>query len=225
MHEREAMRWLQLTYKVPSEPSQKRVWVWRRLQNLGAFALQNSVYLLPFSDEVEKNYRQLVFDIREMGGDASIFAVVALDSADEQRILQVLIKAREDEYDVAINVCKRFFHRARIISMEQKWSDELHAELAEILERVHVLFRSAKRHDLLAILTAVQRASAAEALAVCEQIFRLLLDQEYARVRRTLELYTELLASSDEAETAESDPSLVTTSSQKRNGGEDARSS
>ena len=33
MLEREAMRWLQLTYKVPSEPSQKRVWVWRRLQN------------------------------------------------------------------------------------------------------------------------------------------------------------------------------------------------
>jgi len=54
MHEREAIRWLQLTYKVPSEPSQKRVWVWRRLQNLGAFALQNSVYLLPFSEEVEK---------------------------------------------------------------------------------------------------------------------------------------------------------------------------
>jgi len=49
MHEREAIRWLQLTYKVPGEPSQKRVWVWRRLQNLGAFALQNSVYLLPYN--------------------------------------------------------------------------------------------------------------------------------------------------------------------------------
>ena len=56
-HEREAMRWLQLTYRVPSEPSQKRVWVWRRLQNLGAYALQNSVYLLPFSEEVEKHFR------------------------------------------------------------------------------------------------------------------------------------------------------------------------
>lgn len=84
MHDREAMRWLQLTYKVPSEPSQKRVWVWRRLQNLGAFALQNSVYLLPFSDEVEKQFRQLVQEIREMGGEASIFSVEALDITDEK---------------------------------------------------------------------------------------------------------------------------------------------
>src|SRR6266852_6332940 len=98
MHEREAMRWLQLTYKVPSEPSQKRVWVWRRLQNLGAFALQNSVYLLPFSEEVEKQFRQLVQEIREMGGEASIFSVTALDAADEQRIMQVLIEARNTEY-------------------------------------------------------------------------------------------------------------------------------
>ena len=56
MAERDVVRWLQLTYKVPSEPSQKRVWVWRRLQNLGAYALQNSVYLLPFSEEVEKYF-------------------------------------------------------------------------------------------------------------------------------------------------------------------------
>src|SRR2546425_6855533 len=66
MLERDAVRWLQLTYKVPSEPSQKRVWVWRRLQNLGAFALQNSVYLLPYSEEVEKHFRQLAYEIHEM---------------------------------------------------------------------------------------------------------------------------------------------------------------
>src|SRR2546425_6212199 len=98
MLERDAVRWLQLTYKVPSEPSQKRVWVWRRLQNLGAFALQNSVYLLPFSEEVEKLFRQLVQEIREMGGEASIFSVVALESAHERRILQVVTEARNNEY-------------------------------------------------------------------------------------------------------------------------------
>src|SRR6478735_972522 len=102
MLEREAMRWLQLTYKVPSEPSQKRVWVWRRLQNLGAFALQNSVYLLPYSEEVEKQFRQLVQDIREMGGEASIFSVVALDVADEQRILHALLESRNADYNKAV---------------------------------------------------------------------------------------------------------------------------
>lgn len=192
MREREAIRWLQLTYKVPSEPSQKRVWVWRRLQNLGAFALQNSVYLLPFSEEVEKQFRQLAHDIHAMDGEASIFSVFALDPADEQRILQALIEARSEEYDAVIALCADFLTRARDLLAHQGWHDQLHAEFAEILEKIHVLFRAAKRHDLLASLTATKRAAAAESLALCEQIFRLLLDHEYTRTRRTLELHSDL---------------------------------
>lgn len=198
MHEREATRWLQLTYKVPSEPSQKRVWVWRRLQNLGAFALQNSVYLLPYSEEVEKQFRQLAHDIREMGGEASIFSVVALDAADEQRILQVLIDARTNEYNTVIKVCTRFLVKAQSVVEGQSWNDQVHAEFAEVLEKVHVLFRTAKRHDMLGVLTATRRAAAAEALAVCEQVFRVLLDGEYTRTRRLLELHSDLLPPSPE---------------------------
>src|SRR5216683_2978712 len=193
MHDREAMRWLQLTYKVPSEPSQKRVWVWRRLQNLGAFALQNSVYLLPFSEEVEKQFHQLVREIREMGGEASIFSVVALDAADDRRILQVITDARNNEYMTVIKVCKRFLAKALTIVESQGWNDQVHAEFAEVLEKVHVLFRTAKRHDMLGSLTATRRADAAESLMVCEQVFRVLLDQEYTRARRLLEMHSDLL--------------------------------
>lgn len=201
MSEREAIHWLQLTYKVPSEPSQKRVWVWRRLQNLGAFALQNSVYLLPFSTEVEKQFRQLVHDIRDMGGDASIFQATALDAENERRILQVLVDARDAEYHIVISTCARFLVRAQNVIEDQNWNDQTHAEFAEVLEKVHVLFRSAKRHDLLANWTAAGRAAAAESLAACEQVFRLLLDHEYAHARRTLELHSDLLIS----ETSEHD--------------------
>ena len=193
MHEREAMRWLQLTYKVPSEPSQKRVWVWRRLQNLGAFALQNSVYLLPFSEEVVKQFRQLAHEIHEMGGEASIFSVVALDAEDEQRILQIITEARNNEYTTVIKVCARFLAKAVTVVETQGWNDQVHAEFAEVLEKVHVLFRSAKRHDLLGTLTATKRADAAEALSACEQVFRVLLDQDYTRARRLLEMHADLL--------------------------------
>lgn len=200
MREREAIRWLQLTYKVPSEPSQKRVWVWRRLQNLGAFALQNSVYLLPLSEEVEKHFRQLIQDIHEMGGEACLFSVFALDPADEQRILQSLLEARHGEYQEVITICTHFLARAQGVLDGQEWNEQIHGECAESLEKVHVLFRAAKRHDLLGSLTASKRAAAAECLALCEQIFRLLLDHDYARARRALELHSELLpASSEEA--------------------------
>jgi CRISPR/Cas system-associated endoribonuclease Cas2 len=199
MFEREAMRWLQLTYKVPSEPSQKRVWVWRRLQNLGAFALQNSVYLLPFSEEVDKQFRQLAHDIHDMGGEASIFAVVALDTADEQRILGIITEARHNEYITVIKVCARFLAKAMTVVDTQGWNEQVHAEFAEVLEKVHVLFRTAKRHDLLGSLTASKRADAAEALSACEQVFRVLLDQDYPRARRILDMHTDLLPSTIDA--------------------------
>lgn len=192
MYERDAMRWLQLNYKVPSEPSQKRVWVWRRLQNLGAYALQNSVYLLPYSEEVEKQFRQLAHDIHEMGGEASIFSVVALDIVDERRILHTLLEARNNEYNTVVKVCGRFLAKAVALTESQKWNEQVHAEFAEVLEKVHVLFRSAKRHDMLGSLTATSRAAAAESLAVCEQVFRVLLDKEYAKARRLLELHHDL---------------------------------
>jgi ChrB-like protein len=200
MQQREAIRWLQLTYKVPSEPSQKRVWVWRRLQNLGAFALQNSVYLLPYTEEVEKHFRQLAHEIHEMGGDASIFSVTALDAPDERRILQVIIEAREGEYNTVIKVCSRFLAKAQWVVQSQGWNEQVHAEFTEVLEKVHVLFRTAKRHDMLGVLTAAKRASAVEALMICEQVFRMLLDQEYTRASRLLELHSDLLPSPTDIE-------------------------
>src|SRR5712692_5997838 len=203
MLERDAVRWLQLTYKVPSEPSQKRVWVWRRLQNLGAFALQNSVYLLPASEEVEKHFRQLSHEIREMGGEVSIFSVVALDPSDERRILQTLVEARTNEYNTVVKVCARFLGKAATLIETQNWNDQVHAEFSEVLEKVHVLFRTAKRHDMLGSLTATRRAAAAEALAACEQVFRVLLDKEYSRARRILEMHSDLLYT-----TAETDSSI-----------------
>jgi len=225
MHEREAMRWLQLTYKVPSEPSQKRVWVWRRLQGLGAFALQNSVYLLPYSEVVEKHFRQLAHEIHEMGGEASIFSVTALDAADERRILQVIIEAREGEYNTVMKVCSRFLAKAQWVIQLKGWNDQVHAEFAEVLEKVHVLFRTAKRHDMLGVLTSGKRASAAESLMVCEQVFRMLLDQEYTRASHLLEMHNDLLPLSTDIELpAATNKTLVGQTEQKslHSGGEES---
>jgi CRISPR/Cas system-associated endoribonuclease Cas2 len=197
----EPMRWLQLTYKVPSEPSQKRVWVWRRLQNFGAYALQNSVYLLPSTEEVEKHFRQLAHDIHEMGGEASVFVVVAMDLHDEQRILQALLDARNDEYYKVRIVCSRFLVKANQLIETQIWDEQVHAEFAEVMEKVHVLFRTAKRHDMLGNMTATSRAEAAEAIAVCEQLFRILLDTEFSKARRLLEMHHELILPSTTVDT------------------------
>jgi hypothetical protein len=165
--------------------------------------------LLPYSEEVEKHFRQLVHEIHEMGGEASIFSVVALDLADEQRILQTLLETRNNEYNTIVKVCGHFLVKAQRFIEEQEWNEQLHAEFAEVLEKVHVLFRTAKRHDLLGTLTATRRALAAEALAVCEQVFRVLLDKEYVKARRLLEMHEDLIPSVSEAEPASVSAAIV----------------
>jgi hypothetical protein len=155
--------------------------------------------LLPFSEEVEKQFRQLAREIHEMGGEASLFSVMALDAEDEQRILHIIIEARNSEYATVTKVCVRFLAKAMLVIETQGWNDQVHAEFAEVLEKVHVLFRSAKRHDLLGTLTATKRADAAEALSTCEQVFRLLLDQDYLRARRILDLHADLLPPDNES--------------------------
>jgi methylphosphotriester-DNA--protein-cysteine methyltransferase len=144
-----------------------------------------------------------------MGGEASIFSVMALDAGDERRILQTLVEARTNEYNTVVKVCARFLGKALTVVETQSWNDQLHAEFAEVLEKVHVLFRTAKRHDMLGSLTASRRAAAAESLAVCEQVFRVLLDQEYPRARRLLEMHSDLLSVPTEVEVTQTSPSVV----------------
>lgn len=189
--EQEGLRWLQLTYKVPSEPSQKRVWVWRKLQNLGAYALQNSVYLLPYSEDVEKRFRQLANDIRAMGGEASIFALTALDAADEQRIIDSLIETRAQDYQSIITLCHRFVQQVAQLISTNTYDEGAQEQLTAALENIHTQLRKVRRRDLMGALTANNRANAAEALASCEQLYRVVLDKDFSRARRLLEDHTD----------------------------------
>lgn len=184
MDERRPVRWLQLNYRVPSEPSQKRVRVWRRLQSLGAYALPQSTYLLPVTDEVEKQFRHLAREIEEMEGEASLFEVATLDYATEQRLLGGMVSARQEEYRKVLRVCARFLGKAEGVISARSWNEQIHAEFVEVLDHVHVLYRAARRHDLLGIHTATVRAEAAEALATCEHVLRALVDGVYEEARR-----------------------------------------
>ena len=59
-------RWLLLVYKVPNEPSAKRVYVWRKLKGMGAILLQDSVWVLPANDRTREKMQWLASEIKEM---------------------------------------------------------------------------------------------------------------------------------------------------------------
>lgn len=67
------MKWLLLVYKIPREPTAKRVYVWRKLKQLGAAPLQDAVWLLPATEKNQEQLQWIASEIVESGGEASLF--------------------------------------------------------------------------------------------------------------------------------------------------------
>jgi len=63
--------WLLLAYKIPSEPSARRVAVWRRLKRLGALLLHDSLWVLPANPQTREQFQWLTAEIIEFGGEAT----------------------------------------------------------------------------------------------------------------------------------------------------------
>lgn len=67
------MGWLLLVYRIPREPTKGRVYVWRKLKQLGALALQDAVWVLPASDRCREQFQWLAAEISELGGESTLF--------------------------------------------------------------------------------------------------------------------------------------------------------
>ena len=79
-----APRWLLLIHQLPPEPAYVRVKVRRRLRQLGAAALKNSVYVLPHTEEHLEDFQWLANEIVADGGDATICAASMLSGASDE---------------------------------------------------------------------------------------------------------------------------------------------
>src|SRR5882724_10402725 len=97
--------WLLLTYKVPPDPATKRVALWRRLKGMGAVYLQNGVCLLPKTDDHVRRLKMLDNDISEMGGEAVLLETVALDNAQEEKVVARFKADRDDQYREFLRRC------------------------------------------------------------------------------------------------------------------------
>lgn len=100
--------WLLLTYKVPPEPAKKRISLWRKLKGMGAVYLQNGVCLLPKTDDHTRRLKMLENEIMEMGGEAVILETVALDKAQENKVVARFKADRDEEYEEFLDKCKDF---------------------------------------------------------------------------------------------------------------------
>jgi hypothetical protein len=82
-----ARRWLVFVHQLPAHPSNGRVKIWRRLQQVGAVALKNAVHVLPDSAQSVEDFEWLRGEVVALGGEASLLHVSSLSEGDERYIL------------------------------------------------------------------------------------------------------------------------------------------
>ena len=123
-----AQSWLLLTYKVPSDPTTKRIALWRRLKGMGGVYLQNGVCLLPKTDDHVRRLKMLENDIAEMGGESVLLETVALDRTQEEKVIARFTADRDEQYREFLGRCEDF---EKEIAKEVAINKFTYAELEE----------------------------------------------------------------------------------------------
>ena len=159
--------WLLLTYKVPPEPATKRVALWRRLKGMGAIYLQNGVCLLPKTDDHVRRLKMLENDVSKMGGESVILETVALDRAQEDKVVSRFKADRDDQYREFLGRCADFeIEIAKEISINKFTYAELEEEDTD-LKKLQGWLEKIKKLDFYGATLADE---AAERLRACEAL-------------------------------------------------------
>ncbi|HEX2488698.1 MAG TPA: chromate resistance protein ChrB domain-containing protein [Blastocatellia bacterium] len=90
--------WILLIHQLPPQPTNLRVRIWRKLQRLGAVAIKNSVYVLPFNEKTHEDFQWLKQEIESSSGEATVFRAGAVEGATDTEIRAAIQKARDEEY-------------------------------------------------------------------------------------------------------------------------------
>ena len=91
-------RWLLLIHQLPPKPDYFRVKIWRRLQRVGAVAIKNSVYVLPYTEQASEDFQWLRRDIVAGGGEASVCQAAFVDGLSDGQIEALFRAQRDAEY-------------------------------------------------------------------------------------------------------------------------------
>jgi hypothetical protein len=90
--------WLLLVYQLPARPVSARVKAWRRLQQLGAVAVKNSVYALPNRAEAREDFEWVRAEIAATGGQATVFHASTIDSVSSDDLRETFRRERQKDY-------------------------------------------------------------------------------------------------------------------------------
>lgn len=111
-----APRWLLLVYRIPREPTAGRVFIWRKLKQLGAIALQDAAWVLPHTPRNQEQFHWLSSEITELNGEAHLWEADQLYSTEPDSLQRQFVDLVEAEYKSILAELKKKGHDLETLS-------------------------------------------------------------------------------------------------------------
>ena len=158
-------RWVLLAYRLPREPSNPRVAVWRKLERLGVARLGDGLVALPADARTREQLDWVAEEVLEAGGVAMVWLATPGSAAQERTIAEAMRTARAAEYQTVTEQAKDAANGGA--AERTRTARRLRGELRRIARRD--FFPPAERDAARAAVDALAAAAAvAEAPAVAE---------------------------------------------------------
>lgn len=162
------LNWLVINYNLPSEPSKLRVGAWRSLKKLGAVNIQQSMWLLPYSDENFSSLSSLAQDLESNGGSVLLMQSSFTEEKYEQTVISYFNKAREIEYEEILDKCEDYFAEIEKEINRKNFTFAEAEENEEELDKLKSWFEKVKLRD---IFNSPLREVTQKKLVECTDVF------------------------------------------------------
>ena len=173
-----AKGWLMVIYRLPTTPSTSRVTVWKRIKELGAYLLQQSVYILPNLPEIKESVDNLKDQIQRLGGESKVIEIASLGEEQEKEAIAGFNNNREEEYTEVVKACTELL---REIEEESKTEDFHFADLEENekhIQRVKELLEAVTKRDYFG---SSSQTKAMALMKECQEKFEAYTQEVYSR--------------------------------------------
>src|SRR6185437_509478 len=160
-------KWILLTHQLPSRPSNVRVKVWRKLQELGSVAVKQSIYVLPNRPGTREDFEWLKKEIIGMKGQASIFLADSVTDVDDKEIVKSFQEARSQDYEKFIKAAHGLTENLR----SALGAGHMNAERISRLERESIAQKILWEHlEKIDFFKAPRRAQAKDTLESMQKL-------------------------------------------------------
>jgi hypothetical protein len=139
--------WLLLIYKVPNEPSARRVYVWRKLKGLGAILVHDAAWVLPATAHTREKLQWLATEIKDMqDGHAMLWEAQEVFTGQDDNLAEQFREQVDRMYHEILSQLEK--EEADLMGLSKQYQqaklqDYFHSELGEQVREALISRRGA----------------------------------------------------------------------------------